>query len=147
MHLCGSGLLSSSLRKATRQPCVPRVLQSSRVCMCAIQRGLLGPARSFPWELARGNIADYIIALGETHVPQADFDEGMGAKVVNTVANILLHSSFLWCSRCLTWSWCPRAVEQEHGSCAATHTFHLHLTVFWLSRRSLLHPCRGEVPN
>ena len=109
-----------------------------------IQRHVFTRARSYPWKLARGDIAANLVTLGALAEPPADMDAGLGTKVYTLIrqgfplAQLVLALTLL-----LAIVWGTRAGEQGHGSCAVVHKYHPHLTEFWLCVRSLLHQVRA----
>ena len=120
------------------------VLTAASISAAFVYRRAFRSAKSLPWTLTRGCIAENLRALAAGDMP----DETISAKIWQLMRlgyNVKELTEALGLLAEARWS--TKVVEQQHGSAAAMHKAHPSYTAESLSRRAFLHMVTALLPS
>ena len=120
------------------------VLTAASISAAFVYRRAFRSAKSLPWTLTRGCIAENLRALAAGDMP----DETISAKIWQLMRlgyNVKELTEALGLLAEARWS--TKVVEQQHGSAAAMHKAHPSYIAESLSRRAFLHMVTALLPS
>ena len=122
---------------------VSDAVHATRVTAAFLEKRIVREVKKPPWSLARGNIEQNVSDLIHGDVPD-NLDAGLGQKACDLARkgfNTTRIVEGLGTLHYIPWNTLP--CENGHGSLAAIHKVHPHLSTDMLAMKSLFHQARA----